>query len=52
MLTAVSFAAIDLRFALAGRIWPVYLLDAAAEGVLLLALVAGWLRERHLFSSP
>lgn len=46
VLTAVSFAAVDVRFALAGRIWPVYLLDAAGEVVLLLALALGWQR-RH-----
>jgi hypothetical protein len=38
---AASFAAIDLRYALAGRISPIYLADAAAElGFLALAGLA------------
>ena len=47
MLSAASFAAVDLRYALARRISPVYLLDAAAEAALLLALTLGWLRSRR-----
>src|SRR5215210_4398200 len=39
-LSAASFAAIDLRYALPGRIPAVYLADAAAEVALLLALGA------------
>jgi energy-converting hydrogenase Eha subunit E len=31
ILSALSFAAIDLRYALTGRISPIYLADAAAE---------------------
>ena len=31
ILSALSFAAIDLRYALSGRISPIYLADAAAE---------------------
>lgn len=42
--SAMSFAAIDLTYALTGRIAPVYLLDAIAEGILLLALWIGWRR--------
>lgn len=42
--SAMSFAAIDLTYALTGRIAPIYLLDAGAEGVLLLALWMGWRR--------
>ena len=44
--SAASLAAIDLRYALMGRISAVYLLDAAAELVLLAVVVAGWLRRR------
>lgn len=40
ILSALSFAAIDLRYALSGRISPIYLADAAAE-LLLVALLAG-----------
>jgi hypothetical protein len=47
VLTAISFAAIDVRFALAGRISRIYLLDAAAEAVLLLAIAVSWGRARH-----
>lgn len=47
VLSAISFAAIDVRFALAGRISSVYLLDAIAEVVLLLAVAAGGMRVRH-----
>lgn len=50
VLTAISFAAIDVRFALAGRISPAYLLDAAAEAVLLFAIGLGWTRARHASS--
>ena len=45
--SAASFAAIDLRYALGGRISAVYLLDAVAECLLLLALLGGWLRARR-----
>lgn len=52
-LSAASFAAIDLRYALAGQISRVYLVDAAIEilFVLLLALTAliGWSRQRPGF---
>lgn len=41
---AASFAAVDLTYALGGRISAVYLLDAAAEIALLLVLAAGWWR--------
>ena len=46
VLSAASFAAIDLRYALSGRISRVYLLDAAAEVAIILALAAAW-RLRH-----
>jgi hypothetical protein len=39
---ATSLAGIDLRYALSGRISPVYLLDAPLE----LSFVAGWLLGR------
>jgi energy-converting hydrogenase Eha subunit E len=45
--SAASFAAIDLTYALSERISDVYLLDAAAEIVLLPALAGGWLRARR-----
>ena len=45
--SAASFAAIDLTYALRGRISAVYLLDAAVELGLLLALAVGWLRTRR-----
>ncbi|HEU4628813.1 MAG TPA: hypothetical protein VFS08_03680 [Gemmatimonadaceae bacterium] len=44
--TAASFAAVDLVYALGGRISAVYLLDAALELALLLALALGWWRAR------
>lgn len=47
--TAASLAAIDLTYALTGRISAIYLLDAAVEVVLLLAIIVSWLRlgSRH-----
>ncbi|HEY0970336.1 MAG TPA: hypothetical protein VGE02_05100 [Gemmatimonadales bacterium] len=42
--SAASFAVIDVVYALADRISPVYLLDAAAEIGILLAVLAGWMR--------
>jgi hypothetical protein len=45
--TPISFAAIDLRYALTGRIAPVYLLDAAVEIGFLAALLVGWLGARQ-----
>src|SRR5687768_6580916 len=47
VLSTASFAAIDLRYALSGRISRIYLLDAAAEGVLILALLAAWGARRR-----
>lgn len=44
--TAVSFATIDIVFALGGRIPLVYLLDAVGELVLLGGLLAGGARRR------
>ena len=41
-LGALGFAAIDLRYALAGRISGVYLLDAAAELAISVALLVAW----------
>ena len=38
--TAIAFAAIDLCYSLSGRIAPIYLADAAVEGVLLAGLAA------------
>lgn len=38
ILSALAFAAIDLRYALTGRISPIYLADAAAELLLVLLL--------------
>jgi energy-converting hydrogenase Eha subunit E len=40
ILSALSFAAIDVRYALSGRISPIYLADAAVE-LLLVAFLAG-----------
>lgn len=40
ILSALSFAAIDVRYALSGRISPIYLADAAVE-LLLVACLAG-----------
>jgi hypothetical protein len=47
VLSAASFAAIDLAYALTGRISAVYLLDAAVEVGLVLLLAVGWLRTRR-----
>ncbi len=47
VLSAASFAAIDLRYALARRISAVYLLDAAVEGALILALLLAWRGRRR-----
>jgi hypothetical protein len=44
--TAACLAAIDVTYALTGRISAIYLLDAAVEVVLLLAIIVGWLRMR------
>ena len=44
--TAASLAAIDLTYALTGRISAIYLLDAAGEVLLLLAIIVNWLRMR------
>lgn len=44
ILSAASFAAIDLTYALSGRISAIYLLDALVEGALLIALTMGWIR--------
>ena len=40
ILSALSFAAIDVRYALSGRISPIYLADAAVE-LLLVAFLLG-----------
>ena len=40
ILSAISFAAIDLRYALTGRISPIYLADAAVE-IAIAALLGG-----------
>jgi energy-converting hydrogenase Eha subunit E len=40
ILSALSFAAIDLRYALSGRISPIYLADAVAE-IVIAALLGG-----------
>ena len=40
ILSALAFTAIDFRYALSGRISPIYLADAAAE-LLLVALLGG-----------
>jgi hypothetical protein len=52
-LAAASVAAIDLRYALAGRISSIYLVDAAFE-ILLVVLIGltvalGWSRQRPGF---
>ena len=44
--TAANLAAIDLMYALTGRISAIYLLDAAVEVLLLLAIIVGALRIR------
>lgn len=46
ILSALSFAAIDLRYALSGRISPIYLADAAAEVLLVLLLSVALVRAR------
>jgi hypothetical protein len=46
-LSAASFAAIDLRYALPGQISAIYLADAVAEIALLLLLAEGWRRMRR-----
>ena len=40
ILSALSFAAIDVRYALSGRISPIYLADAAVE-LVIVALLGG-----------
>ncbi|HEU4828652.1 MAG TPA: hypothetical protein VFT04_05615 [Gemmatimonadales bacterium] len=40
ILSALSFTAVDLRYALSGRISPIYLADAGVE-LVLVALLAG-----------
>jgi hypothetical protein len=50
--SASSFAWIDLRYALSGRIEPIYLLDAGVEVGLLLALLVGWLQVRRTGDRP
>jgi hypothetical protein len=47
ILSALSFAAIDLRYALSGRISPIYLADAAAELGLVALLMVAFLRPRN-----
>jgi 4-amino-4-deoxy-L-arabinose transferase-like glycosyltransferase len=46
VLAALGFAGVDLVFALSGTIGRIYLADAAAQGLILLALLAG-LRGRR-----
>lgn len=43
---ALGLAGIDLVYALADRIWDVYLLDAVAEIALALAWLVAWRRAR------
>lgn len=43
---AGALAAIDIYYAAAGRIWPTYLLDAAAELVLVVCWVVALRRRR------
>jgi len=50
--SASSFAGIDLRYALSGRIAPIYLLDAGVEFGLLLALLVGWLQVPRAGDGP
>jgi hypothetical protein len=45
--SAVAFASIDVGYVLVGRISPVYLADALVEVVLLMLLLAGWMRRRR-----
>jgi hypothetical protein len=40
--SAVSFAAIDLVYALSGRISPVYLFDAVVQLILIVLVGIGW----------
>jgi len=47
ILSALSFAAIDLRYALPGRISPIYLADAVVELALVTLLVLALLRARR-----
>jgi hypothetical protein len=51
MLAALSLAAVDTYFALAGRISSIYLLDAAAELALVVALAFG-VRQARREGSP
>lgn len=44
--SAAGLAGIDLVYALADRIWDVYLLDAVVEIALVLAWVVAWVRAR------
>jgi hypothetical protein len=44
--SALGLTAIDVVYVRKGRISPVYLLDAVAEGILAAGVVVGWLRQR------
>lgn len=46
-LSAASFAAIDVRYALPGQIRAIYLLDAVGEVALILLIAVGWYRMRR-----
>lgn len=44
--SAAGLAGVDLVYALADRIWDVYLLDAVVEIALVLAWIVAWIRAR------
>ena len=46
IVSALSFAAIDLRYALSGRISPIYLADAVVEIAIVAVLAGAILRTR------
>ena len=46
LLSILGFAAVDLVFVLRGAIGPIYLADAAIQGVFLLGLGFGYMRRR------
>jgi hypothetical protein len=45
--TAASLVSIDVIYWKRGRLWPIYLLDAAGEAALIVGWLAVWLSKRQ-----